>query len=112
MAKNGKIGAGIFLGMLVVLWLSFSSLKKDDSEDLYTGRSSFSKSESLSDSLKELGKEDCHIKGNVSYNTREKIYHLPGDIYYDRTVINEGYGERWFCTEAEARAAGWRHSYR
>ncbi len=56
--------------------------------------------------------EDCVIKGNISYNTGEKIYHLPGDVYYSRTVINEAYGEHWFCSEAEARTAGWRHSYR
>jgi hypothetical protein len=23
-------------------------------------------------------------------------------------VIDEGRGERWFCSEADARAAGWR----
>ena len=56
--------------------------------------------------------ENCVIKGNVSYKTGEKIYHLPGDAYYDRTVINEAYGERWFCIEAEAHAAGWRRTYR
>lgn len=52
------------------------------------------------------------IKGNVSYNTGERIYHVPGQAYYDETVINSAYGERWFCTEQEARAAGWRKSYR
>jgi len=56
--------------------------------------------------------QNCLIKGNISYNTGEKIYHLPSDAYYDRTVINEVYGERWFCTEAEAQVAGWRHAYR
>ena len=51
---------------------------------------------------------DCVIKGNISANGR--IYHLPGMRYYDRTGIDESRGERWFCTEAEARAAGWRRS--
>jgi hypothetical protein len=50
------------------------------------------------------------IKGNVSYNSGEKIYHVPGQEYYSDTVINTQYGERWFCTEQEARAAGWRKS--
>ena len=54
----------------------------------------------------------CDIKGNISYNTGEKIYHVPGQQYYSRTKINTSYGERWFCTEAEARAAGWRRSKR
>ncbi|HHX66334.1 MAG TPA: hypothetical protein GX702_15765, partial [Chloroflexi bacterium] len=48
------------------------------------------------------------IKGNISYDTREKIYHFPGCEYYDQTVINERYGEWWFSSEAEAVAAGWR----
>ena len=52
---------------------------------------------------------DCVIKGNIS--TRgERIYHMPGDKYYTRTRISPAEGERWFCTEAEARAAGWRRS--
>ncbi len=49
--------------------------------------------------------EGCVIKGNIS---TEKIYHLPGCDSYDKTVIDESAGERWFCTEEEAMAAGWR----
>lgn len=52
----------------------------------------------------------CSIKGNISTNTGERIYHVPGQRYYDETRINEGKGERWFCSEDEARAAGWRRS--
>ena len=51
----------------------------------------------------------CTIKGNV--NTRgERIYHVPGQKYYDETQISATHGERWFCSEQEARAAGWRKS--
>lgn len=50
--------------------------------------------------------EDCAIKGNVSGSGR--IYHLPGSRSYEATRIDESAGERWFCTEEEARAAGWR----
>jgi uncharacterized repeat protein (TIGR02543 family) len=49
------------------------------------------------------------IKGNVSYNTGERIYHMPGCPHYNDTVINAKYGERWFFTESEAQEAGWRH---
>ena len=49
---------------------------------------------------------DCAIKGNISGNAR--IYHLPGGRHYDRTGIDEAQGERWFCSPAEAEAAGWR----
>jgi endonuclease YncB( thermonuclease family) len=48
----------------------------------------------------------CVIKGNIS--ERGQIYHLPGQENYDRTMINENRGERWFCSESEAKAAGWR----
>ena len=49
----------------------------------------------------------CRIKGNIN-REGERIYHLPGGRSYERTRIDEGKGERWFCSEAEARAAGWR----
>jgi len=52
------------------------------------------------------------IKGNISLRTGEMIYHLPGGAFYADTVIDEGDGERWFCTEAEAVSAGWRRSMR
>lgn len=52
----------------------------------------------------------CAIKGNISANGR--IYHLPGQYDYDRTRIDTSRGERWFCTEAEAMAAGWRRARR
>ena len=52
------------------------------------------------------GNGRCRIKGNVSKSGR--IYHLPGTASYDDTRIDPSKGERWFCTESEAREAGWR----
>lgn len=52
----------------------------------------------------------CPIKGNISVNTGERIYHVPGQRYYRQTTISPSKGERWFCTEDEAREAGWRRS--
>jgi len=52
----------------------------------------------------------CDIKGNISYTTKEKIYHVPGGEFYDECDINPEYGERWFCTEQEAINNGWRKS--
>ncbi|WP_296816558.1 thermonuclease family protein [Brevundimonas sp.] len=49
----------------------------------------------------------CTIKGNINRDG-ERIYHLPGSPAYARTVIGTSEGERWFCSEEEARAAGWR----
>ncbi|MEK7149539.1 MAG: hypothetical protein AAB757_00975 [Patescibacteria group bacterium] len=51
---------------------------------------------------------DCLIKGNIS--SGGKIYHMPGGQFYDRTVINTSKGEKWFCSEVEAKTAGWRKS--
>jgi hypothetical protein len=51
----------------------------------------------------------CVIKGNVS-TKGERIYHVPGQKYYNETRIQASRGERWFCSEEEARAAGWRRS--
>jgi hypothetical protein len=50
----------------------------------------------------------CPIKVNISRTTGERIYHLPGQRYYSRTRIDLSSGERWFCSEDAARAAGWR----
>lgn len=53
----------------------------------------------------------CAIKGNIGAQGR-RIYHLPGQADYDATRINERTGERWFCSEAEARAEGFRRAAR
>ncbi|MQA65205.1 MAG: thermonuclease family protein [Alphaproteobacteria bacterium] len=53
----------------------------------------------------------CVIKGNISRGG-ERIYHLPGGQYYSRTRIDAAKGERWFCSEEEAQASGWRRSKR
>ena len=55
--------------------------------------------------------DNCRIKGNVS-RSGERIYHVPGAQHYERTRISPAKGERWFCSESEARAAGWRKSKR
>lgn len=49
----------------------------------------------------------CPIKGNITRDG-ERIYHTPWTPWYSRTRIDESAGERWFCDEAEALAAGWR----
>lgn len=49
----------------------------------------------------------CDIKGNINAEG-VRIYHVPGSEHYARTRIDTARGERWFCSEAEARAAGWR----
>lgn len=50
---------------------------------------------------------NCRIKGNISLKG-ERIFHVPGQKYYEKTGIRVEKGERWFCSEAQARASGWR----
>ncbi|MFA5318497.1 MAG: thermonuclease family protein [Patescibacteria group bacterium] len=49
----------------------------------------------------------CAIKGNIN-SQGEKIYHSPGCQSYANTKIDLDNGEKYFCSEAEAEAAGWR----
>ena len=51
----------------------------------------------------------CRIKGNISRKGK-RIYHLPNGRHYAATNIDENKGERWFCSEQEAKGAGWRRS--
>jgi cold shock CspA family protein len=57
-------------------------------------------------------KPNCQIKGNISVSSGNKIYHVPGMEDYESTVVNEGAGERWFCSESEAISAGWKKAPR
>lgn len=57
------------------------------------------------------GGDGCTIKGNLN-SKGDRIYHLPGQENYEQTVISPSKGERWFCSEDEARAAGWRRAQR
>jgi endonuclease YncB( thermonuclease family) len=63
------------------------------------------------ESAKEPAAASCQIKGNIS-RSGERIYHVPGARDYGPTRIDESKGERWFCSEDEARKAGWRRSVR
>lgn len=48
----------------------------------------------------------CAIKGNVTAGGL--IYHMPWSPWYGKINMDLGKGKRWFCSEAEAVAAGWR----
>lgn len=52
----------------------------------------------------------CLIKGNIGSNG--KIYHLPGSRSYAATRIDVSKSERWFCSEEQAKEAGWRPAKR
>jgi hypothetical protein len=46
------------------------------------------------------------IKGNIN-SKGQKIYHTVSSGQYQRVIIEEDKGEKYFCTEDEAVAAGW-----
>ncbi|MCK1361230.1 thermonuclease family protein [Bradyrhizobium sp. 199] len=52
---------------------------------------------------------NCLIKGNLS-STPQCIYHVPDGLFYDRLSMQPNSSRRWFCSEAEAQAAGCRKS--
>jgi len=54
--------------------------------------------------------EGCPIKGLVT--GRERVYVLPWAPDYERGRIQKARGERWFCSEQEALAAGWKPAVR
>ena len=56
--------------------------------------------------VEEKAPNGCAIKGNVTANG--KIYHMPWSPWYAQIKMDPARGRRWFCTEGEAVAAGWR----
>ncbi len=98
-AKRAK--RGIWQGDVVAPW------EWRRGERLAGGRSAAQPAASQPAAQKERGR--CAIKGNIS-KSGTRIYHIPGGRFYGQTRINTSKGERWFCTEGEARAAGWRRS--
>jgi len=49
----------------------------------------------------------CNVKGNIDDTTNEKRYYIPGCAQYAYTIVELDVGEAWFCTEKEAKAAGY-----
>jgi endonuclease YncB( thermonuclease family) len=54
--------------------------------------------------------EGCPIKGQVSGASR--VYVLPWSPNYERVRVQEGRGERWFCSEQDAVTAGFKAAQR
>lgn len=48
----------------------------------------------------------CNIKGNIDKNSTKRLYYLPNCAQYQFTIVEKDLGENWFCSEEEARAAG------
>lgn len=50
------------------------------------------------------------IKAIVDARTGERVYHVPGGLYYSGTAVDAANGDGWFCTETQAVADGWKRS--
>ena len=51
--------------------------------------------------------EECNVKGMLD-EAGERIYVVPTDADYDDVAVDLGKGEQLFCSDEEARHAGWR----
>jgi micrococcal nuclease len=52
----------------------------------------------------------CNIKGNHDLDRDENIYLTPSCPYYSLVTVRRFEGDRWFCSEAEAKKAGFKIS--
>lgn len=52
------------------------------------------------------------LKRSINRTTGEKIYHLPFDINYDKTVIAPAHGEFYAATVLQAESAGFRRTHK
>ncbi len=50
------------------------------------------------------------IKAIVDARTDDRVYHVPGGLYYSTAVVDAANGDGWFCTESQAVAGGWKRS--
>lgn len=50
--------------------------------------------------------KNCVIKGNIDKGTGEHFYHLPTCRHYSQIVLDLDIGEGFFCSEKEAKTAG------
>ena len=74
----------------------------------YADGSSWTPDNSVSDTSCHDISCGCRIWGNVNKTKGTKIYHCPNDPNYYPENFKASQGDRWFCTEAEATAAGFR----
>jgi len=103
--KRGLIEIVISLGIMAVIALFVGEFSRSRSPSPVTSSTKPAPAPSIT-------KPGCTIKGNISVDTGNKVYHLPGMEDYESTVIAPTKGERWFCTESEAIANGWRKAPR
>ena len=58
-------------------------------------------------SPREPTKKGCVIKAQIPHNKGPKTYLIPGCKNYTQSIVEKFRGEDWYCTEKEARDAGY-----
>ncbi len=53
---------------------------------------------------KTVAPEGCRIKGNIREG--KPVYYLPNCKYYDQVIVDEAFGDQWFCSAADAQKTG------
>ena len=109
--ESRKVIFGL-LGMGLAISLSLSgvfsrSRFSSNSQQAATSPETFVNSQNTA-----TASQSCNIKGNISVSTGSKLYHLPSMEDYATTNIDVSKGEKWFCSESEAIASGWRKAPR
>jgi endonuclease YncB( thermonuclease family) len=54
-----------------------------------------------------VAQTDCNVKAMTS-DAGGRVYYVPTDPEYGRIAIDPAQGDAWFCSDEEARLAGWR----
>ncbi|KAB2486574.1 thermonuclease family protein [Priestia endophytica] len=87
-----------------VVGSTYSSDQSSSQSSEKTSTNTTPSTQNTPEPVKETG--SCTIKGNIS-SSGEKIYHMPGGAYYDRTIAEE-----MFCSTNEAENHGYHASQR
>lgn len=100
MAKNGFVSDHGFGNEESKIINEGNNYARDNKIGIYSEKCSPSKP----------SKSNCNIKGQVSYHETGRTYVYPGCWNYTQALVERFRGEDWFCSEAEAKAAGFTKS--
>lgn len=120
--NKGKDNFGRSLGMIYIDKLSINKVLVTEGLAIYDGKVNPDNKEVLemenanneakmtsrglwSSKCSQLNKK-CVIKGNFREADNTKVYSLPNCYNYNKTIVDPTGRDKWFCSEAEAVAAG------
>lgn len=99
-------GVNVNLEMVKSGWARYDSFSDEKSEELrQAGEKASGQKLGIYGSLCDK-QNTCGILGNIDESSGKKYYHLPQCPAYSRVKISPERGEKKFCTESEAKKAG------